>query len=335
VALQSKLFRGDKALEKCLVQDSAHVVPGASGPHVAKIQRALAILDGALMEAGELSAATYGPSTAAAVLQYKRARSIINRSYQQQADNIVGKMTIASLDRGLAMAERRPMTRACREPHQGGGGAGRFSSSAVVSRTTASQVTTVSQPLFPATLAVLFQLVRVRDQLGTHSFDLVAETPRRANELLMPFGLRVAPIHGFSFAVPHKVHLGEEEEFVGLRKAAENAMPGFRPALRVIVCPFRKDDTQADDLKNNAVSMSVQGFDRFIVMNSNLLRADRGTLLHEMIHCSDASLMGEIGIHDADGSGSIFSWDGQRTKLHPHHAKSLQSAFFSSRGNRP
>ena len=35
---------------------------------------------------------------AAAVLAYKKKRNIINWSYQQQADNIVGKMTIAALD---------------------------------------------------------------------------------------------------------------------------------------------------------------------------------------------------------------------------------------------
>lgn len=32
----------------------------------------------------------------------------------------------------------------------------------------------------------------------------------------------------------------------------------------------------------------------------------RGTLLHEMIHCSDESLMGEIGVHAPDGSAGIF-----------------------------
>jgi hypothetical protein len=41
----------------------------------------------------------YGKATAAAVLTYKRKRNIINRQYQSTPDNIVGKMTINSLDK--------------------------------------------------------------------------------------------------------------------------------------------------------------------------------------------------------------------------------------------
>ncbi|HEY7425978.1 MAG TPA: hypothetical protein VH682_17240 [Gemmataceae bacterium] len=43
----------------------------------------------------------YGLRTAAAVLAYKQAFQIINRRYQTQADNIVGRMTIASLDHAI------------------------------------------------------------------------------------------------------------------------------------------------------------------------------------------------------------------------------------------
>jgi hypothetical protein len=38
----------------------------------------------------------YGKQTADAVLAYKKKRGIINRGYQASADNIVGKMTMAS-----------------------------------------------------------------------------------------------------------------------------------------------------------------------------------------------------------------------------------------------
>jgi hypothetical protein len=38
MALQSKLFRGDAKLEAALVSDSAHIVQGAIGSHVGKIQ---------------------------------------------------------------------------------------------------------------------------------------------------------------------------------------------------------------------------------------------------------------------------------------------------------
>jgi peptidoglycan hydrolase-like protein with peptidoglycan-binding domain len=97
MALQSTLLRGDTQLEAAAVSDAAHIVPGARGGHVAKLQRALNELDdAALAEDG-----VYGPGTAAAVLAFKRARDIVNRSYQTQADNIVGKMTLAALDREL------------------------------------------------------------------------------------------------------------------------------------------------------------------------------------------------------------------------------------------
>src|SRR5262245_39444826 len=104
MGLQSELFRGDSKLENAAVSDSAHIVKGAKGEHVRKIQQALIKLDGAAIEAD----ADYGPATAAAVLAYKQKRNIINRNYQSQADNIVGKMTMASLDSEMVELESRP-----------------------------------------------------------------------------------------------------------------------------------------------------------------------------------------------------------------------------------
>lgn len=97
MSLQSKLFRGDPKLEAAAVSDQAHIMLGATGPHVKKIQQALNTLNQANLKEDGI----YGPKTAAAVLAYKQARNIINRRYQTQADNIVGKMTIAALDREL------------------------------------------------------------------------------------------------------------------------------------------------------------------------------------------------------------------------------------------
>jgi hypothetical protein len=88
------------------VQDSAHITVGASGDHVSKIHTALLILDGVSVAADELKTRTYGASTAGAVLAFKRRRHIINTSYQTQADNIVGKMTIAAMDREVLSRER-------------------------------------------------------------------------------------------------------------------------------------------------------------------------------------------------------------------------------------
>jgi hypothetical protein len=109
--LRSRLFKDDQKLQKCLLLDVAHVTPGSVGEHVRKLQTALALLDDARIERPELTSSRYGRSTAAAVLQYKQRRRIINRSYQTQADNIVGKMTIASLDSELIAMERGSFAR--------------------------------------------------------------------------------------------------------------------------------------------------------------------------------------------------------------------------------
>jgi hypothetical protein len=96
--LRSALFAGDPQLEACLVSDPAHVVPGSTGNHVRKIQQALETLDGATIPDDEKDSSTYGPATTDAVLHYKTVRSIINFEIQNQADNIVGKRTIKSMD---------------------------------------------------------------------------------------------------------------------------------------------------------------------------------------------------------------------------------------------
>src|SRR3954463_9380189 len=72
MALQSQLFRNDPKLEAAAVSDPAHIVPGARGEHVRKIQLALIQLDRAAIAADGV----YGPATAAAVLAYKKKRNI-------------------------------------------------------------------------------------------------------------------------------------------------------------------------------------------------------------------------------------------------------------------
>lgn len=104
MVLRSKLFSGDRLLEAAAVDDASHIAPGARGDHVGKIQQALIVLDEARIDKD----ASYGPATAAAVLAYKKKRGIINFSYQTQPDDIVGKMTIASLDREMVLRENVP-----------------------------------------------------------------------------------------------------------------------------------------------------------------------------------------------------------------------------------
>ena len=104
MALQCRLFRGDAKLEAAAQLDSAHILPGSRGPHVGKIQQAIIDLDGAKLARDD----SYGPATAAAVLSYKQKRNIINPAYQTKADNIVGKLTVASLDREMFVRENGP-----------------------------------------------------------------------------------------------------------------------------------------------------------------------------------------------------------------------------------
>lgn len=98
MVLKSRIFKGDPIFEACLVRDSAHITPGARGDHVSKIQGVIMFLDDTMISKDELKSKYYGPSTATAVRNYKSKRNIINRSYQTKADDIVGKMTIQSLD---------------------------------------------------------------------------------------------------------------------------------------------------------------------------------------------------------------------------------------------
>jgi hypothetical protein len=106
--LKSSTLSGDERLESCLVSDPAHLTVGSQGDFVAKVQAAFSFHNLEIDDA-ELASSTYGASTAAAVLAYKKKRKIVNTTYQQREDNIVGKMTIKSLDDELAVAENEPV----------------------------------------------------------------------------------------------------------------------------------------------------------------------------------------------------------------------------------
>ena|ERR1039457_1701413 len=108
MSLKSRLFSGNADLEACLINDSAHLTPGSSGEHVRLVQRALVYLGEKAISGHEYRQGLYGPTTTAAVLRYKQQRRIINFSYQTQADNIVGKMTIQRLDDEIFAIQNLP-----------------------------------------------------------------------------------------------------------------------------------------------------------------------------------------------------------------------------------
>ena len=89
MALQSELFRDDTSLQACLVKDSAHIVKGARGQHVAKIQTALGIIEGALIDSDELSASFYGPATSPDALRANATRlSVRHESHRAEIRDI-------------------------------------------------------------------------------------------------------------------------------------------------------------------------------------------------------------------------------------------------------
>lgn len=107
--LKSKHFQGDHKLELCLVSPADHVKLGAQGEHVGKIQAALIILGAGVIGQSELIGKRYGPETSRTVRAYKGPpRNIVNKTYQNKPDDIVGQMTIASLDQEMFDFENRP-----------------------------------------------------------------------------------------------------------------------------------------------------------------------------------------------------------------------------------
>lgn len=311
MALGSQLFKGDPALEACLIRDASHVVQGARGDHVSKIQYALSLLDGARIAPEEVTAKNYGRSTADAVLAYKRRRQIINRSYQAQADDIVGKMTIAALDREMLLREnQRTRSCGCGDPVRDPGGVG-------------GQAVDVGAPpqvvswTFPADLEILWQVTSAGAARGGSG---PLAYLNKAIGLLAPFGMNVRAKPQPPFSYEEDVDPRFTDDIWKVRKAAEKATPGSPKILRVILCPFPsksflfgvtgggpRDGTTVPD---------------FILLNVNGVRKDLCTLIHEMVHAT--------GLTDHDSlADSVFSLGPNRSMLRPEHAKRLSEAFFS------
>jgi hypothetical protein len=339
MALSSNLFRGNRALEACAVQDPAHVTRGTTGDHVAKIQFALFTLDGLVIDRAELVAHQYGRSTAAAVLAYKKKRQIINRSYQTAADDIVGKMTIASLDKEMKARElvpKFPGDCALSPP----GGLIPFSpvvaSAAGSQRTlslTGSKAANVSAPrqlggfvrvFFQITLKAAMEdgyplsanIERARDSLFEHGISLFVELRNGFADTLR-FSERIIASVG-----------NPVDNVDQLRTASEDARPGMRGVLRVIVCQMA-GDSAGETFRNRTVGGRI--VPPFVLLNSEVIDKGHATLIHEMIH---ASKNGPVR-HDREAS-SVFAESGSekpggvdRTFLKPEHAATL--ATISSR----
>src|SRR6185295_16020647 len=235
----------------CLVDNAAHLTPGTQGEAVARIQFALFSLDTLEIDRTELVTQTYGPSTAAAVLSYKTKRHIINRSYQTTPDNIVGKMTIASLD--AEMLERQlsfPGLGDCALTPPSGPPPFVLSNGPQRLVTTfAGQVGDRNSKQSGAgklkqlnrTLRIFLAITKrasIDDGFPSLSADL-----ERAKDSLFEHGLSLSVEfrNGFADTIDFAGTAGRvilEDEIIGLRKASEDLRPGLANILRVIVCPM-------------------------------------------------------------------------------------------------
>lgn len=328
--LQSNLFKGDHSLEKTLILDSAHVLPGAKGEAVNKIQLALIVLDNASISRQEILDGSYGRSTAAAVLAYKSKRRIINFSYQKQADNIVGKMTIANLDQEMSVYEQRSQGRpgCCDEVRNTSGSQSRGLTT--LSRSGFSDVL-FSDPkirLPVKSLSFHWQHTRHPDAIAANA-HLFSTLVQKGIQLLLEFNMRLASSNqGFLDTVPHTgvVNVNHSSADV-VRTAAEQVTTIRQNEIRIIVCPFPEGSPAFAFTSGRGFDSNFQpNVNNYILINARKQRQDRCTLIHEMIHA--ATNLGEDR-HDSDDQ-SVFSVGSNRTGIRREHALALNRSFFAN-----
>ena len=324
--LRSKLFRGDSALEACLVRDPAHVLLGATGDHVGKIHSALVALDRAQFNRAEWSAKKYGPSTAATVLAYKKKRRIINFSYQTQADDIVGKMTIAALDKEMLAFENRSQGEPrCGDPvgQRGGGIKVAFTASGDV------RASPPAAPRLSAKLRIIWQPTAAAVKEAQNRALVMVP---KANEILRPLGMEIVSPASFPDATVPNNNIVDLRSFgadiLNVRQDADKQRSDFPDVLRVIACPFVPTDPLTFAITDGGTAASfpfLRAFKDFILINVRETRPDQLTLLHEMIHAATGLTKDD---HDLDPS-SVFAESDHRSVLRDVHAEGLSKAFFA------
>ncbi|MBB5462847.1 hypothetical protein [Paraburkholderia sp. Cpub6] len=315
--LASTFFRGDPALQASLVHDAAHILEGAHGTHVAKIQLALSILDQANIDLSELRARFYGRSTSTAVLAFKQKRKIINYSYQTQADNIVGKMTMATLDQEMLAWEHRRVRSSsyyCGDPVQAG---------------TASRALTIAAGTTPIVLPGNLDILWQPSRGAGRSSGQVLRYLIKAIGLLKPLGINivssVASPPDAEFPYDSPVDPDFDPDCQQVRRAAEKMRPGCRGVLRVIACPFPKIANPIFGATKSGLKVDGVVVQPFVLVNTAAFRTDECTFIHEMIHAANLKLLDKD--HDPDKK-SIFATGNARSVLKPEHAANFNSAFF-------
>jgi peptidoglycan hydrolase-like protein with peptidoglycan-binding domain len=346
MALQSKLFKGDPRLEACQVSDPAHLTLGAQGGHVAKVQSALFAIDSLRIDRRELLSQKYGPSTAQAVLAYKSKRQIINHAYQNTPDNIVGKLTIARLDRDILLWEqthksvndcRRGLTAAPSDAGQPSRLPGAGASFALTSAGNPAGVGGPSggQPKINKKMLVVHCSI-TRNAALEDGYPLAASV-ELAKDRLFEFGMNLSlafgPASGARFAdtidFPDRIIL--DEHVALLRKASEDVRPGFPSILRAIVCRRSPNGNPGETFRD--VEVGGSRFPPFVLLNSESLTLDHETLLHEMIHAALPKAVSRL--HDLERFSVFFEFgrtqlgDTNRSVLKPERAAALSNGFFA------
>jgi hypothetical protein len=339
-SLVSKLFRNDTKLQACLVNDASHILMGARGTHVAKIQLALSILDDADISLSELRDRLYGASTAAAVLAYKRKREIINRTYQTQADDIVGKMTIAALDKEILAWEHQRHPRRdyyCGDPIRAGVGtakspfvAARFAPSGTRFQLTGSSAPTptpvpTTPAVIPGDLDILWQPSSGAGAQANRMLKYLI----KAVALLKPYGLGIVSSGPSPPDVPFPydptVDADDDVEVTQAFKAAEKMRPGSPSVLRILVVPGPTSGNPIYGATKSGGTLHGVPVPPFVILNTSVFRTDECTLVHEMIHAANLKLTDKD--HDPDKS-SVFATGNARSVLKPQHAAEFNKAFF-------
>ena len=158
------------------------------------------LIDRVVVDTDEVESMRYGPATAAAILAYKQKRNIINRSYQSQADNIVGKMTIQALDRELSAVEGPLKPCPCGDPVRGRSGLAIRGSEKRIADTPVN----LNAQLKVAYQAAVGTGKTFAGALRASRLRLVVETKGRV--LLAPWGMTLQPTNLGSFEFPYSLH---------------------------------------------------------------------------------------------------------------------------------
>ena len=328
--LKSNLFKGSPGLTACEVHDSAHLTTGKKGDDVGRVQMALLVLDSAEIDRSELLAKTYGKSTANAVLAFKSKRRIINHSYQSTPDDIVGKMTIAALDREMCSWEASH-----RAP--GDCNAGVRRSSPTPSFALASAIRGPGTQPSQIKKHVLRVYLSITKKAAVENGYPISRTVEVVKDCLSNFGMFLSLEFSLGVSFADRIDFDDdllvlEDQVPLLRRASEILRPGFPSILRVIVCRMGINNHFGETYRHQ--SIGGINFSPFCLLNSQNVSLDNETMIHEMIHAAlpDARRFE----HDSNDNASVFFDTGRdklgevsRSHLNPQRAVDLSNGFFA------